>query len=104
MLPDGSFAVRTLVAFAVLLVAAATAPSAQTPPADASAIEAETLRHFQALVRIDTSDPPGVEKPAADYVKQVLEAEGIPVQIFAVDPNRPNVVARLKGRAGSGRC
>ena len=38
-----------------------------------------------------------MEKPATDYVKQVLEAEGIPVQIFAADPNRPNVVARLKG-------
>ena len=48
-------------------------------------------------MRIDTSDPPGNEKPAAEYLKQVLEAEGIPVQVFALEPNRPNVVARLKG-------
>ena len=27
----------------------------------------------------------------------MLEKEGIPVQIFALEPNRPNVVARLKG-------
>ncbi|HVY65562.1 MAG TPA: M20/M25/M40 family metallo-hydrolase [Gammaproteobacteria bacterium] len=71
---------------------------AQRPKApDWKAAEAEALRHFQALVRMDTSDPPGGEKPAADYLKQVLEREGIPVQVFSVDPNRPNVVARLKG-------
>jgi acetylornithine deacetylase/succinyl-diaminopimelate desuccinylase-like protein len=83
---------------AVLVLLSAVAPSAQTPfQPDFTALEADTLRHFQALVRMDTSDPPGGEKPAADYVKQVLEAEGIPVQIFAADPNRPNVVARLRG-------
>jgi acetylornithine deacetylase/succinyl-diaminopimelate desuccinylase-like protein len=32
-----------------------------------------------------------------DYIKQVLEGDGIPVQIFAMEPNRPNLVARLKG-------
>ena len=54
------------------------------PTADsAAALEAETLKHFQALVRMDTQSPPGNEKPAADYVAQVLEAEGIPVQVFA---------------------
>ena len=56
------------------------------------------MRHFQAMLRIDTTDPPGGEKPAADYLKQVLEAEGIPVQIFALPTqHRPNVVARLTG-------
>jgi acetylornithine deacetylase/succinyl-diaminopimelate desuccinylase-like protein len=61
------------------------------------AFEAETLRHFQALVRMDTQSPPGNEKPAADYVAQVLEREGIPVQVFALEAHRPNVVARLTG-------
>ena len=42
-------------------------------------------------------DPPGSEKPAADYVKGVLEREGIPVEVFALEAHRPNVVARLKG-------
>lgn len=55
------------------------------------------MRHFQALLRFDTADPPGEEQPAADYLKQVLEQEGIPVQVYAVEPHRPNVVARLKG-------
>lgn len=64
---------------------------------DWPAVEEETLRHFQALVRFDTSDPPGREAPAAEYLEQVLEAEGIPVEVFALEPDRPNVVARLKG-------
>jgi len=64
---------------------------------DWKAVDAETLKHFQALIKFDTSDPPGNEKPAADYLKQVLEAEGIPVEVVALEPNRPNVIARLKG-------
>ena len=32
-----------------------------------------------------------------EYLKKVLEAEGIPTQTFALDPNRANIVARLKG-------
>src|SRR5262245_36266097 len=72
--------------------------AAQSDPAGArAAIDAETLRHFQALVRMDTTSPPGNEKPAADYVAQVLEREGIPVQTFSVQAHRPNVVARLTG-------
>src|SRR4030095_11647040 len=57
----------------------------------------ETLQHFQELVRFDTSDPPGGEAPAAAYLRSVLEKEGIPVEVFALETNRPNLVARLKG-------
>src|SRR5688572_4414418 len=60
-------------------------------------VDEETMRHFQAILKMDTTDPPGGEKPVVDYLKQVLEAEGIPVQIFALEPHRPNLVARLKG-------
>ncbi len=64
---------------------------------DWSRVETETLSHFQALIRFDTSDPPGGEKPAVDYLKSVLEREGIPVEVFALEAHRPNLVARLKG-------
>lgn len=71
---------------------------AQAPPQpDWPRLEAETMQHFQALLRFDTSNPPGNEKLAADYLKQVLDREGIPTQIFALEPARPNLVARLKG-------
>jgi acetylornithine deacetylase/succinyl-diaminopimelate desuccinylase-like protein len=60
-------------------------------------IDAETLKHFTALVQIDTTNPPGNETKAVEYVAKVLEAEGIPVKIFAQQPDRANLVARLKG-------
>jgi acetylornithine deacetylase/succinyl-diaminopimelate desuccinylase-like protein len=89
--------------FAPVLVAAAvcTTSTARAQSSidsiDWKAVEAETLQHFRALVQIDTSNPPGNETRAVDYVKQVLEKEGIPFQVFASDPNRANLVARIKG-------
>ncbi len=81
---------------AFYLVCAVVIPaSAQTP--DWAQINKETLRHFQALVQIDSTNPPGNETRVADYVKKVLEAEGIPVTLAAKDPARANVIARLKG-------
>ena len=80
------------------VVLAALTWSTQAPAQpDWQAVEAEALRHFQALVKFDTSDPPGGERPAAEYLKQVLEQEGIPTKLFALEAHRPNLVARLKG-------
>lgn len=64
---------------------------------DWTALQEETMRHYQTLLRFDTMDPPGREVPAAEYLKQVFDKEGIPAQVFALEPDRPNVVARLKG-------
>ena len=86
-----------------LLVAGTTAwvstiAFAQSPASpDWTAVQRETLEHFQALVRFDTQDPPGGEQKAADYLQQVLSREGIPVEVFTLDKGRPNIVARLKG-------
>lgn len=68
---------------------------AQTP--DWPKIHDEAMKHFQALVRIDSTDPPGNETKVVEYVKQVLEAEGIPAVLVAKDPTRANLIARLKG-------
>jgi acetylornithine deacetylase/succinyl-diaminopimelate desuccinylase-like protein len=81
---------------AALLLGVATVCANAQQKSDA-AFDAETLQHFQALVRMDTQSPPGNEKPAADYLAQVLQREGIPVQVFALEEKRPNVVARLAG-------
>ena len=80
-----------------LLLIAVAVQGQEAPRPDWARIEDETMRHFQALVRMDTSDPPGNEQPAGDYLKQLFEKEGIAVQTFTHEPNRPNVVARLKG-------
>ncbi len=84
------------------VVVTAGALSAQAPAGiDWTAVDAETLKHFQAVVQIDSTDPPttppGVEKPVVDYLRAVLEKEGIATETFALDPNRPNLVARIKG-------
>ena len=84
----------TLLALSLL----STSLLAQAPAQpDWAKLDDETMRHFQAIIRMDTTDPPGGEKPVVDYLKQVLEAEGIPVQLFALEEHRPNLVARIKG-------
>ncbi len=70
---------------------------AQTAQPDWTKIEEETMRHFQAILRLDTSNPPGNEKLVVDYLKGVLEREGIETKVFALDPQRPNLVACLRG-------
>jgi acetylornithine deacetylase/succinyl-diaminopimelate desuccinylase-like protein len=80
--------------FPTLLLALLPA-AAQTP--DWIKVNDEAMRHFQALVRIDTTDPPGNESRVVEYVKKVLEADGIPVIVAAKDPARANLIARLKG-------
>lgn len=71
--------------------------SAQVPTINWENQKVESLKHYRTLVQIDTSNPPGNESKAVAYLKTILEAEGIPTQIFALDPNRANLVARLKG-------
>lgn len=71
--------------------------SAQTPGVDWNRQAQEILGHYRTLVRIDSSNPPGDETGVDAYLKKTLEAEGIPVQVFAKQPSRPNLVARLKG-------
>ncbi|HYZ83900.1 MAG TPA: M20/M25/M40 family metallo-hydrolase, partial [Bryobacteraceae bacterium] len=80
-----------------LFVSAILAHAAEMPKPDWKQLEAETMEHFQALLRIDTADPPGNEAPAVEYLKKVLERDGIPVKVLSKDPKRPNLVARLKG-------
>ncbi len=69
--------------------------AAQTPALDWAQQKAEILRHYRALVQIDSTA--GNETRVVEYLKKVVEAEGIPTQTFALDPARANLVARLKG-------
>ena len=67
---------------------------------DWPAATAEALVHFKQLLRIDTTNPPGNERAAADYLGRVLDREGIPYRIVESEPTRASLVARL---AGSGK-
>src|SRR5215472_9020500 len=80
-----------------LAIAFAAAAAAQVPSINWAQQKAEILRHHRSLIQIDTSNPPGNETKAAEYLKKIFDAEGIPAMIFALDPARANVVARLKG-------
>ena len=68
-----------------------------TAQPDWKALEPEIMQQFQAVLRFDTRNPPGNEHIVAEYLKGVFDKAGIPAQIFALDANRSNVVARLKG-------
>jgi acetylornithine deacetylase/succinyl-diaminopimelate desuccinylase-like protein len=61
------------------------------------AARTETIRFLTDLVKIDTSNPPGNEGKAAEYIKSVLDKEGIASEIFESAPGRGNLVARIKG-------
>lgn len=86
---------RTMTLLLTLLLA--NTVGAQLVEPDWASLEDETMQHFQALLRFDTTDPPGRELEAANYIKEVFEAEGIPVEMFALESHRPNLVARLPG-------
>jgi len=88
---------RIRLAYAVLFAVASASAAGSQAQWNAAAIEAETMEHFQAMLRLDTSSPPGNEVRAVEYLQRVLSAEGIPYQVFAKDPQRPNLVARIKG-------
>ena len=81
----------------LLSLTSASSAAVQDRAIDWKKQRAEILQHYRALVQINTSSPPGNETKVVEYLKKVLEAEGIPTKIFALDPNRANLVARLKG-------
>ena len=82
-----------------ILILAGTALMAQRPSGfplpDFAKARDEAVGFLQDLVRIDTSA--GNETKAAEYIKSVLDREGIPAEIFALEDGRGSVVARLKG-------
>lgn len=57
----------------------------------------ETLTHLSDLVQINTTNPPGQETLVVDYLRNIFEAEGIATETYALDPDRANLVARIKG-------
>ncbi len=57
----------------------------------------ETIRHLQALIRLDTTNPPGREILGAEYLAAQLRAEGLEPIVLESAPGRGNMVVRLKG-------
>src|SRR5262245_3522209 len=92
-------AVGTVAAAILLLVAARSAagePDWQATAAHAAALLAE-------YIRIDTANPPGDTRAAANFLSHQLSAIGIATERVAADPSKPILIARVRGRAGGNR-
>ena len=61
------------------------------------AVGEETIARTRDLLRLDTRNPPGNEIRAAEYLRDLFEAEGISGEIVGPQPDRATFVARLKG-------
>src|ERR1700722_13269635 len=79
-------------AWALLILAG---PGWALPSIDWGRQKTEILTHYRDLIRIDTRA--GSETKAVEYIRKVLDGDGIPSETFALDPARANLVARIKG-------
>ena len=52
---------------------------------------------LQELIRFDTTNPPGNERACIEFVRAQLEDAGCETQVYATDPERPNLVSRIAG-------
>lgn len=58
----------------------------------------DILERAEALVGIDTANPPGETSEAVGYLTSELADLGIEIERVATDPAKPNLLARLPGR------
>ena len=79
----------------VWLVVVASLAAQRSPTPNWDTLRPEILQHYRSLVQLDTTS--GHATRAVEYLKKVLEGEGITTQTFALNPARANLVARLKG-------
>jgi acetylornithine deacetylase/succinyl-diaminopimelate desuccinylase-like protein len=64
----------------------------------ATTLRQEVTELLQELIRIDTTNPPGNETPAAELLRSYLEDAGVTCELYAKIPERANLVARIPGR------
>jgi len=81
----------------VLLASPLWSQGTQAAMPDFRKAQQEAVETLQALVRIDTSNPPGNESKVAEFLKTILDKDGIASEIIAMEPGRGNLIARLKG-------
>jgi acetylornithine deacetylase/succinyl-diaminopimelate desuccinylase-like protein len=77
----------------------ATVASSAPRPGDTGGLALEAQTWLIDLIKINTSNPPGGEEPAAKYVASVLQKEGLNPEILEMGPGRSAVVARLRSAA-----
>lgn len=72
-------------------------PLPAPPEPDWPAAHTETLAHLQAMLRMNTVNPPGDELRVAQHLETTLKGAGIETQLFEPTPGRGTLVARLRG-------
>lgn len=77
---------------------AAAAPP-QATPSSLGTIPDEAFGWLQGLIRINTTNPPGNELAAANYLAAILEKEGIAHEVLEITPGRGIVIGRLSSSA-----
>jgi len=55
---------------------------------DWSSVESETVSQLQAIIRYDTTNPPGNELPLAGYIESTLANDGIETTLLEPSKNR----------------
>ena len=61
-------------------------------------LQEETIEVLQRLIRFNTVNPPGDERAAIEYLRDLLTGAGFECELLAADEARPNLVARLPRR------
>ena len=56
---------------------------------------------LQRLIQFDTTNPSGNETECIAYIDTLLKKTGLEPTRFAKDPNRPNLITRLKGQGSA---
>ena len=64
---------------------------------DWQSVNAEIVSRLQAIIRFDTTNPPGNELPLARYLETTLQQEGIETTLFEPEENRAVLVGRIRG-------
>lgn len=57
----------------------------------------DTKRLCQSLLRIDTTNPPGHERPAAELLAAAFREVGLEPELLEAEPGRTNLVVRHRG-------
>jgi acetylornithine deacetylase/succinyl-diaminopimelate desuccinylase-like protein len=71
----------------------------RTTSAEAAGSEAERL--LARLIQFNTVNPPGDERAAQEYLAEHLTQAGFDCELLGAEPERPNLVARLRPAGGS---
>ncbi len=62
------------------------------------AFERETIANLRELIRLDTTNPPGNERIATDFIAATLGRCGIEATVIESAPARASLIARVAGR------